>query len=715
MLFIDAQRYCCERNSPQYAHERRGFDREFFFREVTRCKANWARLIRQCRLSDVDIVSTVITSLRPDGKDMSRDYKRTGFFVYASDPKSELVDELRPASSNEICIPKTSSSVFQSTNLDFILRSLGSKTIIIAGLLTDQCVCHAVLDACDLGYKVIVVRDACTTGSETRHANALEAFKGYTDAILSTDGVLERLSRLVPSWREVSLITGFSSFPGVEANPTEECVRLLEKAGARTQVLGVSMEAVDRFVVEELTPLLDHARLKGSTVTLLHLGVAESSIPEFKLERRAYNEASFRIPDTAGQQPQGQPIMEGLSIGSFESTAPLDRIIEVLDSLRGDSNSFQSVISDDPGRYICNYLYFKSLAACAAAGIGTRTLFLHVPAVEHSTIEEQAAIVRAVCHVLCDRGAADEVRLELETIALDDKSIDEKCHAAKIRKSLETVGFFVVRPDFPFEIVLKNARAHKAFFALPLERKKDIALNKAKCGYHTYQSERLDPQRSSCGDLREGVYFRLPNETLHPLSGENQWPASDLPGYRETVEQYMDLLKGLGMRLVRLLSLSLGKAPESLDKYFTDPLVTLRPLRYEGASDEASGRYACGEHSDFGFITLLYADGPGLQICVNGQWRDVPVVSQGFIVNIGDMAEHLFAGAFKSTRHRVVNSTGKERFSMPLFFEPNFYASIPVVTTTSEPAGCPAGQSTGQDNNIVSGEYLLHKYRLTHS
>lgn len=80
---------------------------------------------------------------------------------------------------DDIVLPKTSSSVFISTNIDYVLRNLGVRQLILCGLVTDQCVESAVRDACDLGYLVTVVPDACATYSEERHNFALENFKGY--------------------------------------------------------------------------------------------------------------------------------------------------------------------------------------------------------------------------------------------------------------------------------------------------------------------------------------------------------------------------------------------------------------------------------------------------------------------------------------------------------------------------------------------------------
>jgi ureidoacrylate peracid hydrolase len=91
-------------------------------------------------------------------------------------------------------LPKGSSSVFVSTHIDYILRNLGVRQLVIAGLITDQCVESAVRDACDLGYLVTLVPDACATMSEDRHQNSLRAIKGYCRQV-TTDALIAEIGR----------------------------------------------------------------------------------------------------------------------------------------------------------------------------------------------------------------------------------------------------------------------------------------------------------------------------------------------------------------------------------------------------------------------------------------------------------------------------------------------------------------------------------------
>ena len=96
---------------------------------------------------------------------------------------------------DEIVFPKTSSSVFISTNIHYILGNLGVDFLIISGLLTDQCISSAVRDACDLGYLVTLVTDACATHTRQRHLTSLDHIKGYCRQ-RTTDEFLTELAQI---------------------------------------------------------------------------------------------------------------------------------------------------------------------------------------------------------------------------------------------------------------------------------------------------------------------------------------------------------------------------------------------------------------------------------------------------------------------------------------------------------------------------------------
>ncbi len=197
LLFIDVQNY----NVTSAGGEYKGLSAEaieakygWHFRELQeRTIPKMQTLQRGCREADIEVLYTTIESLTKDGRDRSLDYKITGFNVPKGSWDGKVIDEIAPHD-DEIVLPKTSSSVFISTHIDYILRNLGVRQLILAGLLTDQCVESAVRDACDLGYLVTLVTDACATITQERHDNSLKTIKGYCRQV-TTDALLSELKR----------------------------------------------------------------------------------------------------------------------------------------------------------------------------------------------------------------------------------------------------------------------------------------------------------------------------------------------------------------------------------------------------------------------------------------------------------------------------------------------------------------------------------------
>lgn len=195
LLFIDVQKYSAP-GGGAYAHLapaeiEAGYG--YFFRAMQeRAIPNMQRLQRAARRAGVEVMYTVIESLTRDGRDLSLDYKISRLFCPKGSRDAEVIDEIAPAG-DEILIPKTSSSVFVSTHIHYVLGNLGVKYLILAGALTDQCVDSAVRDACDLGYLVTLATDACATLSKARQESALANNQGYCRQ-LSTAAIVAELA-----------------------------------------------------------------------------------------------------------------------------------------------------------------------------------------------------------------------------------------------------------------------------------------------------------------------------------------------------------------------------------------------------------------------------------------------------------------------------------------------------------------------------------------
>jgi len=198
LLFVDVQKYNCTREGGEYAQftvQERETLFGYFFRTLHECALpNMVKLQQACRRGAIEVIYTVIESLTVDGRDRSLDYKISGLGVPRGSPDAKVIDELAPGG-DEIVFPKTSSSVFISTNIDYVLRNLGVRYLIVAGCLTDQCVDSAVRDACDLGYLVTVPTDAVVTQSADRHEWSLKNNRGYCRQV-TTAALVEEIARL---------------------------------------------------------------------------------------------------------------------------------------------------------------------------------------------------------------------------------------------------------------------------------------------------------------------------------------------------------------------------------------------------------------------------------------------------------------------------------------------------------------------------------------
>jgi glutamine synthetase len=162
--------------------------------------ANTKRLIEVVRANHdkqvgSEIIFTYLEAHTDDSRDVSLDYKLSGSQLSdLPNPTSPatFLPGISPIPGKDISLPKTSCSVFQSTNLDYILRNLNVEQLVVCGQLTDQCIESAVRDAADLGYFVTVVEDACGAKSNDSHLKGLFGMKGFA-RILSTDQVLREL------------------------------------------------------------------------------------------------------------------------------------------------------------------------------------------------------------------------------------------------------------------------------------------------------------------------------------------------------------------------------------------------------------------------------------------------------------------------------------------------------------------------------------------
>lgn len=171
IIVIDAQNGLITQDTPR--------TQPYLYEQVTKVAVpNIARLIDAGRKAGLEVMYTVIESLTLDGRDRSLDYKVSNFNYPKGCWESQVLPQILPQG-DEIVLPKTSSSLFNSTIFEYLLRNLGIDAVIAVGFLTDQCVDTAVRDGADRGFEMICATDACATESQDRHDWALRLNKGY--------------------------------------------------------------------------------------------------------------------------------------------------------------------------------------------------------------------------------------------------------------------------------------------------------------------------------------------------------------------------------------------------------------------------------------------------------------------------------------------------------------------------------------------------------
>jgi isopenicillin N synthase-like dioxygenase len=256
---------------------------------------------------------------------------------------------------------------------------------------------------------------------------------------------------------------------------------------------------------------------------------------------------------------------------------------------------------------------------------------------------------------------------------------DRRAMAVEIRQACLKNGFFYIKSSgISADLAEGVLAAGRQFFALPEAVKN--ALNKknsrAGRGYEALRGQRLEAGAQA--DLKEDFVMgtHIPADDPRviagwPQHGPNQWPEG-MPDWRATLEAYHRSMVGLARRIMAALALSLDIDEDYFDDALEDSIATVRLLHYPpqdpNAGPDARG---AGAHTDWGAITILLQDHVGGLQIYDGEdkWIDAPPVPGAFIVNLGDLMPRWTNGLYRSTMHRVINKSGRERYSAAFFFD----------------------------------------------
>jgi isopenicillin N synthase-like dioxygenase len=304
---------------------------------------------------------------------------------------------------------------------------------------------------------------------------------------------------------------------------------------------------------------------------------------------------------------------------------------------------------------------------------------------------------------------------DMGTSAAADAAIERALLAAYGIWGFAYVNGHPIAPD----LIDRVFAVSRAFHALPLAQKLDIELDGNHRGFipmRVSTDVRSSVEAATKPNVSESFMMMRESEADSQevmrgdyLAGPNQWPAA-LPGFRETLEEYNTAMVHFAHSTIERFASALG-ARGILESAFDPPTTWLRLLHYPPQDPQApADEYGSAPHRDFGAITLLAQDEVGgLSVRTpQGEWTDVPPRPYTYVMNVGDMLHRWSNGRLLSTPHRVTNRTGRERFSIPFFYDPSVRATIAPLPSCVSPERPPAFTPE------VFGDFLHHELEASY-
>jgi isopenicillin N synthase-like dioxygenase len=282
---------------------------------------------------------------------------------------------------------------------------------------------------------------------------------------------------------------------------------------------------------------------------------------------------------------------------------------------------------------------------------------------------------------------------------------------AAIRKACSDTGFFyIINHGVPQSVIDNAMAAAKTFFAYPAETKRNVAVNKRHRGWHALGGALM--YEATKPDFKEffSMGLELPEDDPCVLAGEalrgpNQWP-DFMPELRMALDAYYEEIGLAGADLLKAVAVGLGIAPDFFVPKYGKRLQRTQMVYYPPHPPMAEAdQFGVAPHTDYGCITLLYQDDSGgLQVreLGNNRWIDATPIEGSLVVNVGDLLARWSNDRFRSTLHRVINTSGHERYSIATFYDPTYSAIVDPCDLGVEPANSlyPA---------VAAGDYILKR------
>jgi len=292
--------------------------------------------------------------------------------------------------------------------------------------------------------------------------------------------------------------------------------------------------------------------------------------------------------------------------------------------------------------------------------------------------------------------------IDLSPFARERGQGERRAVAQALREACIDIGFFYLTghgiPDREFDDVI--ALGHR-FFELPLAEKMKLHSNKSpvRLGYRGFGGPNPDANPDKIPDIKERFHMNrevLPDEPEEGRrgAGQTQWPDDTaIPGFAELMRRHISARCGVARHLARAFALSLDLPETYFDpmyRYLSAGMV----LNYYPAIDRATLRetqWSFSPHTDYNAFTLLYQDAlGGLQVLnADGEWIDAPPIPGTMVVNIGDLFQTWTNDLYRSTLHRVFNTSLAARISVPTFASPNGATIVRCLETCAGPGNPP--------------------------
>jgi isopenicillin N synthase-like dioxygenase len=306
--------------------------------------------------------------------------------------------------------------------------------------------------------------------------------------------------------------------------------------------------------------------------------------------------------------------------------------------------------------------------------------------------------------------------------------------AAEINKAALEVGFLtIVGHQIPSEVIDNAWKSTKEFFDLPLDVKTPYTRPQEEYpfGYNAMGTEVLSTGKAAEGgaDVDEAI-FAPPDIkemfSLGPKDPKAGFPERIFPAkpqdFQKHWEVYYDSVNNLAGHILTGFAMAMELPDDFFEQYVDHHASALRAINYPAiASRDAvlPGQCRASAHTDYGTITILRTDGPGLQVSKDLDppvWHDVPHIENGFIINLGDLMRRWTNDRWLSTLHRVIVPAAdvapsentnerlvcRRRQSMAFFH--NINRDAVVSTLLRDP------DEVSKHEPIIAGEFLLQKH-----